>query len=417
MASFEVRRWQDLSLSNRNLMQQFSQYFREGYFSQALALIMNNDDIDSESVAPICFNMIHTALEYLQNLYYNAVEVKLAEDEQLFQTMLNNYINKKEYQADVQYEMYNFAVYDKQVYMCLKQSTGNLPTDTEYWVLIGLKGEVGATSIDVQLKNVWNKTVSYAINDVVTYENIMYIALKANINVQPDTTPSTWQVFMKFPRARVIVSEVMPSNELLEVGGQWWRVKQEPKNLWEVVVKDILSYKSLEPETSDFSSLKLNISQYGDISFSGEFPENATVVTYTLQIGDGHSSLSEEDKAILTKFYSDFLEGGKFYFYSLNTSLNQNIIENDSFIVLMQLQFMYLSDSSTTSYPISIESNFQKPNIADKNIQQSGLTKNKTKEELSIPYMFRMAIGFQKINFNINQVIKPYIWTSDTSMI
>jgi hypothetical protein len=38
--------------------------------------------------------------------------------------------------------------------MCLKQSTGNLPTDTEYWVLIGLKGEVGATSIDVQLKDV-----------------------------------------------------------------------------------------------------------------------------------------------------------------------------------------------------------------------------------------------------------------------
>ena len=224
MASFEVRRWQDLSLSNRNLMQQFSQYFREGYFSQALALIMNNNDIDSEAVMPICFNMIHTALEYLQNLYYNAVEVKLAEDEQLFQTMLNNYINKKEYQADVQYEMYNFAVYDEQVYMCLKQSTGNLPTDTEYWVLIGLKGEDGATSIDVQLKDVWNKTVSYIVNDVVTYENIMYIALKANTNVQPDTTPSTWQVFMKVPRARVIVSETEPTEEQLEIGGQWWKI-------------------------------------------------------------------------------------------------------------------------------------------------------------------------------------------------
>lgn len=413
MASFEVRRWQDLSLSNRNLMQQFSQYFREGYFSQALALIMNNDDIDSESVAPICFNMIHTALEYLQNLYYNAVEVKLAEDEQLFQTMLNNYINKKEYQADVQYEMYNFVVYDKQVYMCLKQSTGNLPTDTEYWVLIGLKGEVGATSIDVQLKDVWDKTVSYAVNDVVTYENVMYIALKANTNVQPDTTPSTWQVFMKFPRARVIVSEVMPSNELLEVGGQWWRVKQDPQNLWEIIAKDILSYKSLEPATSAFSSLKLDVSQYGDISFSGDFPESATTATYILQIGDGRSDLSEEDKAILTKFYSDFLEGDKFYFYSLNTSLNQNIIENDSFIVFMKLQFMYLTDTSTNS----IESTFQKPNVTDKNIQQNGMTRGRTKEEMMIPYSFRMAIGFQKTNFNINQVIKPYIWTSDTSMI
>ena len=120
--------------------------------------------------------------------------------------------------------MYNFVVYDKQVYMCLKQSTGNLPTDTEYWVLIGLRGEIGATSINVQLKDVWDKTVSYVVNDVVTYENIMYIALKANTNVQPDTTPSTWQVFMKFPRARVIVSETEPTDEQLEIGGQWWKI-------------------------------------------------------------------------------------------------------------------------------------------------------------------------------------------------
>ena len=91
-------------------------------------------------------------------------------------------------------------------------------------MLIGLQGEVGATSINVQLKNNWDKTVNYVVNDVVTYENVMYIALKANINVQPDTTPSTWQVFMKFPRARVIVSETEPTDEQLEVGGQWWKV-------------------------------------------------------------------------------------------------------------------------------------------------------------------------------------------------
>lgn len=224
MASFEVRRWQDLSLSNRNLMRQFSQYFREGYFSQALALIIDNEDIDSETVMPICFNMIHTALEYLQNLYYNSVEVKLAEDEQIFQIMINNYINKKEYQATQTYEMYNFVVYDKQVYMALKQTNGNLPTDTEYWVLIGLKGEDGATSINVQLKNKWNKSTSYVVNDVVSYNNVLYVALKANSNVQPDTTPSTWQVFMKLPRARVIVSETEPTDEQLEVGGQWWKI-------------------------------------------------------------------------------------------------------------------------------------------------------------------------------------------------
>lgn len=225
MASFSVRRWQDLALSNKSLWQQFTQYFREGYFSQALTLILNNSDIDSETTMPLCFNMIHTALEYLQNLYYNAVEVKLSEDEQLFQTMLNNYINKKTYSSTTTYEMYNFVIYNNQIYMCLKQSKGNAPTNTTYWVLIGLRGEDGATGINnLSLQNNWVGTKTYAKNDVVAYSNVLYVALKANTAVRPDSSTATWQVFMTFPRAKVIVSEEEPTDAQLEVGGQWWKV-------------------------------------------------------------------------------------------------------------------------------------------------------------------------------------------------
>lgn len=92
---FDIIKWQDLALKNENLRQQFMQYFREGYYSQALALITNNTDIDSETVRPEVFNMINTSLTYLQNLYYNSVEVVLSEDEQQFQYMINNFIKKK----------------------------------------------------------------------------------------------------------------------------------------------------------------------------------------------------------------------------------------------------------------------------------------------------------------------------------
>ena len=85
-----------------------------------------------------------------------------------------------------------------------------------------LMGKNTFLSLPSMLKN--RTHIVLTTNKDVTYENVMYIALKANTNVQPDTTPSTWQVFMKFPKARVIVSETEPTDEQLEVGGQWWKI-------------------------------------------------------------------------------------------------------------------------------------------------------------------------------------------------
>lgn len=218
-------KWQDLALSNENLRQQFMQYFREGYYTQALALIQGNINIDSESIQKEVFNMMNTALTYLQNLYYDSVEVVLDDDSSQFQFLINNYITKGEYSSTVSYIPYNFVVYNQQVYMCIgNPPVGTLPTNATYWVLIGLKGEKGATSIDTVLKYNWSASANYIVKDVVSFENILYVAKTANINVIPKTNPNIWEVFMKIPQSKVIVSYTEPASGVLVEGGQWWKI-------------------------------------------------------------------------------------------------------------------------------------------------------------------------------------------------
>lgn len=222
---FDIIKWQDLALKNENLRQQFMQYFKEGYYSQALALITNNADIDSETVRPEVFNMINTSLTYLQNLYYNSVEIVLSEDEQQFQYMINNFISKKEFSATDIYIPYNFVVYNEQIYMCIKATTaGILPTNTDYWLLIGLKGEIGATAIDTTLRYKWDYSITYSPKNVVTYNNVLYVAKNRNNNSQPDINPEDWEVFMTIPRAKIIVSATEPNPDALVEGGQWWKI-------------------------------------------------------------------------------------------------------------------------------------------------------------------------------------------------
>lgn len=263
---FGIIKWQDLALKNENLRQQFMQYFKEGYYSQALALITNNADIDSETVRPEVFNMINTSLTYLQNLYYNSVEVVLSEDEQQFQYMINNFISKKEFSATDIYIPYNFVVYNEQIYMCIKATTaGILPTNTDYWLLIGLKGEIGATAIDTTLRYKWDYKITYSPKNVVTYNNVLYVAKNRNNNSQPDINPEDWEVFMTIPRAKIIVSATEPNPDALVEGGQWWQVNKVYPNKT-VTVSDVnnISLTVNDSETAPIESVEAygNIEQF-----------------------------------------------------------------------------------------------------------------------------------------------------------
>lgn len=263
---FDIIKWQDLALKNENLRQQFMQYFKEGYYSQALALITNNADIDSETVRPEVFNMINTSLTYLQNLYYNSVEVVLSEDEQQFQYMINNFISKKEFSATDIYIPYNFVVYNEQIYMCIKATTaGILPTNTDYWLLIGLKGEIGATAIDTTLRYKWDYKITYSPKNVVTYNNVLYVAKNRNNNSQPDINPEDWEVFMTIPRAKIIVSATEPNPDALVEGGQWWQVNKVYPNKT-VTVSDVnnISLTVNDSETAPIESVEAygNIEQF-----------------------------------------------------------------------------------------------------------------------------------------------------------
>lgn len=259
---FDIIKWQDLALKNENLRQQFMQYFKEGYYSQALALITNNADIDSETVRPEVFNMINTSLTYLQNLYYNSVEVVLSEDEQQFQYMINNFINKKEFRATEIYIPYNFVVYNEQIYMCIKATTaGILPTNTDYWLLIGLKGEIGATAIDTTLRYKWNYKITYSPKDVVTYNNVLYVAKNRNNNSQPDINPEDWEVFMTIPRAKIIVSATEPNPNALVEGGQWWKIDEIYSN--KTIVVNDENNVSLKVDDSETALVK-SVEVYGN---------------------------------------------------------------------------------------------------------------------------------------------------------
>ena len=97
-----------------------------------------------------------------------------------------NLLQTGEYDAETEYTSGDFTTYLGSSYTCIATTTGNLPTDTDYWALVAEKGDIGETGatgatgatgsqgdsgVDGESfiwEGAWITSTLYQVNDVVS---------------------------------------------------------------------------------------------------------------------------------------------------------------------------------------------------------------------------------------------------------
>ena len=220
--------YQDIQIPDVELRQQFIQYCQNGQFNEALILLTNNaDQLEGKAFIADSINTIITGLLALENYYYEGVTVYLSNLATQYQTLINNFRKRSNWLNSVQYTPYNFVVYDNDIYMCFQQPpVGTLPTNTTYWIHLGLKGIDGQPGVNVVMEYDWEQTTSYQTNDLVVYNNNIYVALKDNTGVVPGTDEDTWLVFIQFDKGQIYVGTEPPAS--LNNNVVWFQTQTDP---------------------------------------------------------------------------------------------------------------------------------------------------------------------------------------------
>lgn len=219
-----MKKYQDIKVPDKDLKNQFIQYFIAGQYNEAFALINNKPQLDSKIFVADVMNIIYNILITLENYYIvnvpNFLYLKLSE----YNTLINNFLMRNEWNPSTEYQRYHFVFYNQQIYMYnnINPSSGNLPTDTNYWIYLGLKGDKGSPSIGTNLKYQWIVNTNYIAKDVVAYGEALYVALRNNINKNPLESPLDWQVLFYIPKAKITVSRSEPLNKY--EGMIWWKI-------------------------------------------------------------------------------------------------------------------------------------------------------------------------------------------------
>jgi len=192
---------QDIHLSDAGLRSQFVSLFTSGDYTGAFDVLNNNPQLDNKKIVADALNALNVAITYLENLYYTNVDNFLASELVRLQTAIDRYRKIGTYSGAVQYQVNNFVIYNSLAYMCIATPPiGTLPTDVTYWEEVGLKGEQGASSLNLTLRYEWSNLTSYSIRDVVVYNEDFYVAKTNNVNKIPSTSTVDWEILLTIKR-------------------------------------------------------------------------------------------------------------------------------------------------------------------------------------------------------------------------
>ena len=220
-------KYQDIQIPDINLQKQFKEYFTAGNYMEAINILVNNSQLVGKAFVANTINVISSGILALENFYNEGVTIFLSNLSNQYFVLINNLINKKQWFASIQYEKYNFVIYNDEIYMCLQTPPiGTPPTNDTYWLYLGLKGIDGAPGTNVNMQYTWNSVTTYEVNDLVVYGTNIYVALEENTNVIPDANPNTWLVFLASTPGQIYVGMNPPDYPVQNT--IWFQTQSDP---------------------------------------------------------------------------------------------------------------------------------------------------------------------------------------------
>mgnify|MGYP001323068140 CR=1 FL=1 len=220
----DIRRIQDIDLEDINLRTRYYTLFQSGNIDQAKIMYNTYPQLQGKVLNAETLNQFVESVIELETNYYTNVEDKLKEDRELFQLEVDELVYMSEYKSDFQYEVNNFVLYLGNIYYCFtKPPIGTSPTNSDYWIELGLKGDIGTPTLGVAWRGEWNPIVNYKQKDMVIYDNKIYVAKEASVGTVP-TVESYWILALNNVPQSIYISYDPPEHAL--EGSIWIKIKE-----------------------------------------------------------------------------------------------------------------------------------------------------------------------------------------------
>lgn len=178
-------KFRDPYASEITLANQYDSYMASGKVDLAQTLLNDNPSLKECILnADIILTLLHDDIA-LQRIFFDDIETYIMSVIQY----------DKEYTEGKACARYAVVPYNNQVYFCYEACPeGTLPTNSDYFYPITLKGEQGNPGINFVPMGAWVSGTVYNTNQAVTHNGVFYYSTIDNNTDEPSGDSSSWQV-------------------------------------------------------------------------------------------------------------------------------------------------------------------------------------------------------------------------------
>ena len=220
----------DMNSSDGALMTQYQTAMKNGDFATARTVLAQIPNYNNKLLDSVKMNTLFDTTVALERFYQTNVEPYIEEKQQEWEQLvalftdnfayIGDYVSGQTYQQNNIVSAINPLTGDTNLYIAIQNNSAPLSDNTS-WRVLTIKGTQGVSGEGLTFMGAWNSTTAYNTNDVVTYQNDLWVALQASTNQDPTSTAGYWQNYGNFPLTTIVVSQTQPTQS---VGDFWFQV-------------------------------------------------------------------------------------------------------------------------------------------------------------------------------------------------
>lgn len=223
--------WINILASDGLLITQYQAALQAGNTAQANQILTQIPQGTQKIITATDLNKLTQAIQAVERFYKTDVEPYIQSRQEGWLNIINQFSYKGVWSNGTSYVTNNIVSYTTGGLTLLFIATSNppigtAPTNTQYWRLLTIQGQPGVSGDGLSYRQEWNNAVQYNVNDSVTYDGILWMALRVNRNIQPGTDSSYWKNVMSLEATSYPIQDTEPTN--LQVGGLWFNTSNNP---------------------------------------------------------------------------------------------------------------------------------------------------------------------------------------------
>lgn len=219
----------DMTADDADAVANFQEAMEEGNVDAANQYYSTIANADQKFLDSVKVNTILDTCMALERFYISDIEPYIQNKQAGWQNTVDQFDYKGNYAAGTQYEVNNFVSYstagENQVYICINRpSVGTPPTVETYWRVMTIKGDTGVSGAGLTFKYGWVSSTNYYVDDVVSYNNIVWNCIKDNKNVMPGSDDTTWRIVYTASQDIYPFQADIPTN--VTTGDLWFQITE-----------------------------------------------------------------------------------------------------------------------------------------------------------------------------------------------